>query len=111
MSVFMRCLYAFLWVSNMPPRPFIFNMSREVTLCFVGAETEMEDLLGSHTLYELPGQDDHASTVFTVRTVPGGPISAPRLLAAKSCLRNRKRDDSAIAETGTFFVTLHFQRL
>jgi len=66
------------------------------------AEEEMKELTDSYRTYELNEKDTVKCEVLTVRTVPHGPITAPRLFARKCDLRERKRADTANEDNGIF---------
>jgi len=66
------------------------------------AEEEMKQLTDSYCTYALNEKETVKCEVLTVRTVPQGPITAPRLFARKCDLRERKRADTADEENGMF---------
>jgi len=66
------------------------------------AEEEMKELTDSYCTYELNEKETVKCEVLTVRTVPQGPITAPRLFARKCDLRERKRADTAYEDNGIF---------
>jgi hypothetical protein len=66
------------------------------------AEQEMKELTDSYCTYALNEKETVKCEVLTVRTVPQGPITAPRLFARKCDLRERKRADTAYEDNGIF---------
>ena len=66
------------------------------------AEAEMKELTDSYCTYALNEKETVKCEVLTVRTVPPGPITAPRLFARKCDLRERKRADTAHEDNGIF---------
>jgi len=72
------------------------------TTHILDAEDDMKDLTASYCTYELNEKETVKCEVLTVRTVPQGPITAPRLFARKSDLREHKRADTAGEENGMF---------
>ena len=60
----------------------------------IGTEEQLQKIVSEYTTYTVAGETVK-STVYTVRTVPPGLVTSPRLFAPKNELRVKRRDDAS----------------